>query len=137
MRQTHQCPDPGDAAAKAKARPRRRARRGGKGGEGGNAQRANLYEEVTARIIGELEAGRFPWVQPWGPVPGATEGGVAPGLPRHALTARPYSGIHILILWGDVLQPGHSSQSWLTFRQAPGAGRRVRTGERGPPVVFT
>ena len=27
--------------------------------------RASLYDEVTARIVAELEAGRFPWVQPW------------------------------------------------------------------------
>lgn len=26
--------------------------------------RASLYDEVTNRIIAELEAGRFPWVQP-------------------------------------------------------------------------
>src|SRR3546814_11615021 len=123
MRQTHQCPDPGDAAAKAKARPRRRARRGGKGGEGGNAQRANLYEEVTARIIGELEAGRFPWVQPWGAVPGPTAGGVAPGLPRNALTARPYSGINLPILSGAAIPHGYSPQSRPAFSTARGAGR--------------
>src|SRR3546814_18521680 len=115
MRQTHQCPDPGDAAAKAKARPRRRARRGGKGGEGGNAQRANLYAEVTARINGELEAGRFPWVQPCRALPGATKAVVAPRPPRNALTARPYSGINILIPWAPVTQPPDSSQSMLTF----------------------
>src|SRR3546814_9604023 len=45
--------------------------------------RTNLYDEVTARIITELEAGRVPWVQPWG-----RPGGTAPGLPRNALTAR-------------------------------------------------
>ena len=28
--------------------------------------RASLYEEITSKIIGELEAGRVPWVQPWG-----------------------------------------------------------------------
>ncbi|OYW32417.1 MAG: antirestriction protein ArdC [Rhizobiales bacterium 12-66-7] len=28
--------------------------------------RANLYDEITDKIIAELEAGRFPWVQPWG-----------------------------------------------------------------------
>lgn len=32
----------------------------------GAEPRASLYEEVTARIVSELEAGRFPWVQPWG-----------------------------------------------------------------------
>ena len=30
------------------------------------ADRANIYDEITSRIIGELEAGRLPWVQPWG-----------------------------------------------------------------------
>ena len=28
--------------------------------------RANLYNEITDKIIAELEAGRVPWVQPWG-----------------------------------------------------------------------
>ena len=27
--------------------------------------RGNLYQEVTARIIADLEAGIVPWVQPW------------------------------------------------------------------------
>lgn len=28
--------------------------------------RANLYDEITGKIIAELEAGRVRWVQPWG-----------------------------------------------------------------------
>ena len=28
--------------------------------------RASLYSEITDKIIAELEAGRIPWVQPWG-----------------------------------------------------------------------
>lgn len=28
-------------------------------------ERINLYDEVTARIIAQLEAVRIPWVQPW------------------------------------------------------------------------
>jgi antirestriction protein ArdC len=28
--------------------------------------RASLYTEITDRIVDELEAGRIPWVQPWG-----------------------------------------------------------------------
>lgn len=38
-------------------------------------RRSTLYDEVTAKIVGELEAGRFPWVQPWG-----SAGTAAPGL---------------------------------------------------------
>ena len=94
-------------------------------------QSANLYDEVTAKIVAELEAGRFPWVQPWGRVEGA-----GPGLPRNALTARPYSGINILILWGAVIEQGWPSQSWLTFRQALDAGGCVRKGEQGVTVVY-
>lgn len=66
--------------------------------------RANLYDEVTAQIVGELEAGRVPWVQPWG-----RPGGTAPGLPRNALTARHYSGVNVLILWGAVIEHGFPS----------------------------
>ena len=28
--------------------------------------RTSLYDEITNKIIAELEAGRMPWVQPWG-----------------------------------------------------------------------
>src|SRR3546814_9618250 len=86
---------------------------------------------VTHRIVAELEAGRFPWVQPWG-----RTGIAAPGLPRNALTGRSYSGVNILILWGTVIEQGWPSQSWLTFRQALEAGGSVRRGERGTTVVY-
>lgn len=93
--------------------------------------RTNLYEEVTARIITELEAGRVPWVQPWG-----HPGGTAPGLPRNALTARHYSGVNVLILWGAVIEHGFPSQGWLTSKQALEAGGAVRKGERGTTIVY-
>jgi antirestriction protein ArdC len=95
------------------------------------APRASLYDEVTRRIIAELEAGRFPWVQPWG-----KSSGTGPGLPRNALTGRPYSGVNILILWSAVIEQGWPSQSWLTFKQALEAGGCVRKGERGTTVVY-
>jgi len=93
--------------------------------------RANLYDAVTAKIIAELEDGRVPWVQPWG-----RAGGTGPGLPRNAVTARSYSGVNILILWGAVIEQGWPSQGWLTFRQAQQAGGCVRKGERGVSVVY-
>ncbi|TPG42733.1 DUF1738 domain-containing protein [Sphingomonas koreensis] len=95
------------------------------------AARATLYDSVTARIIGELEAGRFPWVQPWG---GGS--GTAPGLPRNALSARTYSGINVLILWGAAIECGFASQAWLTFKQTQGAVGAVRKGEHGTTVVY-
>jgi len=94
------------------------------------ANRSSLYDQVTNRIIAELEAGRVPWVQPWGRT------GTGPGLPRNALTARCYSGVNVLILWGAVIEQGWPSQSWLTFRQTIEAGGAVRKGERGTTVVY-
>lgn len=93
-------------------------------------ERGSLYQEVTDRIISELEQGRFPWVQPWG---GASAG---LGLPKNAATARRYSGINILILWGAVIEKGFRGQNWLTFRQALALGGCVRRGEKGTSVCY-
>ncbi|USQ95263.1 ArdC family protein [Caulobacter sp. RL271] len=91
----------------------------------------SLYDEVTRKIITQLEAGRFPWVQPWGRAKGA-----ALALPRNGVTGRRYSGINILLLWGAVFEHGYPSQAWVTFRQALAAGGAVRRGEHGATVVF-
>jgi len=96
-------------------------------GRATGAEKPNLYDEVTARIIAELEAGRAPWVQPWG-APGAKAG---LGLPKNALTGRTYSGVNILILWHHVVRAGFATQTWLTYRQAQEMGGHVMKGERG------
>jgi antirestriction protein ArdC len=92
--------------------------------------RQSLYATVTDKIVGELEAGRLPWVQPWG---GAN---AALGFPQNGATGRRYSGINILILWGAVIELGFAQQAWVTFRQALALGGAVRKGERGTTVVF-
>ena len=94
--------------------------------------RTNLYDDITDKIIAELEDGRLPWVQPWG-----TAAAQAPlAMPRNAATSRQYSGINVLILWGAVIQQGYPTQHWLTFRQALSLGGNVRKGERGTTVVY-
>jgi len=53
--------------------------------------RTSLYTEITDKIIAELEAGRIPWVQPWG-----TAAIKAPlAMPRNASTQRGYSGLKV------------------------------------------
>jgi antirestriction protein ArdC len=94
--------------------------------------RANLYDEITDKIIAELEAGRVPWVQPWG----TTAAKAQLAMPRNASTSRQYSGVNVLILWGSVIEQGFTGQSWLTFRQALSLGGHVRRGERGTTVVY-
>jgi antirestriction protein ArdC len=96
----------------------------------GEERRGNLYAEVTARVIAELEQGRLPWVQPWeGAACGCT-------MPENGATGRRYSGINVLILWSAVIERGYGSQRWLTFRQALGLGGNVRRGEKGTTVCY-
>lgn len=92
--------------------------------------RASLYQDITDRIIAELEAGRVPWVQPWAAAAASLT------MPRNATAGRKYSGINILILWNAVIEHGFSTQNWVTFRQALGLGGSVRKGERGTTVVY-
>jgi antirestriction protein ArdC len=112
-------------------------RKRGFGGKGkaalrarGSELRASLYDEVTAKIIAQLEAGCFPWAQPW------SSAAAVPGLPRNAVSGRPYSGVNVLILWGAVIEGCYLSQDWLTFRQALAAGGCVRKGERGHTIFY-
>ncbi|MEE4211470.1 MAG: zincin-like metallopeptidase domain-containing protein [Parvularcula sp.] len=95
--------------------------------------RGDLYEEVTARIIRQMEEGTVPWVQPWTASGG---GGPALGLPRNAATKLAYSGINILLLWGAAQEQSRKSQLWLTFKQALALGGAVRKGEKGTTIVY-
>ncbi|MBR1194201.1 DUF1738 domain-containing protein [Bradyrhizobium sp. AUGA SZCCT0274] len=94
--------------------------------------KASLYEEITGRIIADLESGTFPWAQPWGAGPA----NAALGMPRNAATGKSYSGINVLILWDRLFDQGFASQNWLTFRQALGLGGSVRKGEHGISVCY-
>jgi antirestriction protein ArdC len=94
------------------------------------ADRNGLYQEITNKIIAELEQGRVPWVQPWANVSAPL------GLPRNAATGRAYSGINILILWCAVAERGFNGQNWLTFRQALKIGAHVKKGEKGTTIVY-
>ncbi|MCM8731551.1 ArdC family protein [Hephaestia sp. GCM10023244] len=93
--------------------------------------RANLYQQITDRIIAELEAGRVPWVQPWGTARATI------GLPHNAVSDRRYGGINILTLWDAMVSRGYASHAFLTFRQAIALGGSVRKGERGIGVIYT
>jgi antirestriction protein ArdC len=96
-----------------------------------NPERINLYQQITDRIIADLEAGRVPWVQPWG----TAKAGI--GMPHNAVSSRRYSGINVLTLWHAVVSRGFSNHAFLTFRQAAALGGSVRRGERGVGIIYT
>lgn len=118
--------------------PRRRNAKRATSGAGSEPRR-DLYEDVTAKIVRELEAGRFPWAQPWLSAKGAARGEaatIAAGLPKNVATGAQYSGINILLLWGAAIENGFDRQLWLTFKQARSLGGSVMKGERGSMVVY-
>jgi len=92
-----------------------------------------LYQDVTNRIIAEMEQGAVPWTRPW-----RTQAGTTTGImPANAATGRAYHGINIPILWDAASTRGYPRNVWLTYKQAEAAGAQVRKGERGTHIVFT
>lgn len=89
----------------------------------------DLYSEVTARIVAELEAGAAPWIKPWRATAGHNQ-------PCNAATNRPYSGCNVVLLWMAQAANGWAVPRFLTFKQALELGGNVRKGEHGTKVYF-
>ncbi len=87
----------------------------------------DIYQDVTNKIVNEIESGALPWVKEWS--------GFS-GLPENAITGRQYNGINTLILWLMGGELGFSSHRWCTYKQAREANGFVRKGEKSIPVVF-
>ena len=89
----------------------------------------DLYADVSARILAELEKGALPWVKPWAATPGQN-------VPCNAVSNRPYSGCNVILLW-LARNNGWPTPRFLTFKQAlEEAGGNVRKGEHGTKVYF-
>jgi antirestriction protein ArdC len=88
----------------------------------------NLYANVTARILAELENGSAPWVKPWSATPGKN-------VPHNAATGRPYSGCNVVLLWMEA-NGRFATRRFLTFKQAKDLGGNVKKGEHGFTVYF-
>ena len=91
----------------------------------------DIYAQVTAKIVADLENGVRSWNQPW-----AARGGGEVTIPvRHNGVA--YRGVNVLLLWIEAMRKGFGSPKWMTYNQAQRMGGQVRKSERGSMVVFT
>lgn len=93
--------------------------------------RKDLREQITDRIVASLESGVMPWRKGW-----TNEGGVAPGLPRNAVSGRVYSGGNRLMLMMEGMDKGYADPRWLTFKQAQSLGGGVTKGEKSTPIEY-
>ena len=87
--------------------------------------RFNLYQEVTDKIIAEMEKGTDAWQRTWGS-----------SMPRNISSKRDYNGINTLLLWLEQREKGYATGDWLSFKQARQIGGNVRKGEKGTRIVF-
>ena len=80
-------------------------------------------DDICRFITGRLAAGPVPWqAHP-------------PGLPEHALTGVPFTGINVLLLWQAMQQRSLHSGRWLTGDDLRRLGGRVRDGEKPVTLV--
>jgi antirestriction protein ArdC len=82
----------------------------------------DVYQIVTDKIVGMLEAGVVPWRKPWS----------SAGLPRNLVTKKPYRGINHFLLSASK----YTSPFCLTFKQANELGGSVRRSEQSTVVIF-
>ena len=71
--------------------------------------RRDIYQEVTDRIVGLLEAGTVPWRSPI-----RRKGGA--GGPTNLHAGKPYRGINVVLLAVRAMERGFASDYWLTFK---------------------
>lgn len=84
--------------------------------------KTDIYEEITQRLIAQLEAGTVPWRSPY-----FCKG----GYPRNYSTRKHYRGINVFLLGCQRF----TSPDFMTFLQAKTLGGYVRKGEKGFLVV--
>ena len=78
----------------------------------------DIYQEVTNRIMEQLENGFVPWERPW----------ISAGNAVSHATGKPYSLLNQMLLG----RPGE----YVTFNQCQAEGGKIRKGEKSQMVVF-
>ena len=78
----------------------------------------DIYQEITNRIMAEMEQGQIPWQKPW----------MAAGSAISHTTGKSYSLLNQMLL-------GKAGE-WLTFKQCQAEGGYIRKGEKARMVCF-
>jgi len=94
----------------------------------GQGKRPDVYQIVTDQVISLLEQGKIPWSKPW-------RGGAA-GMPKNAISKKPYRGINTFLLAMTAENKGYDSPYWLTYKQSTDLGGNVKKGEKSTLVIF-
>lgn len=86
---------------------------------------AEIAEEITGKLLAQLEAGVVPWHKPW-----------SGSGPKNVMSKKEYRGINLLLLNMERINMEYSTNWWLTYNQAKKKKGHVKAGEKGTQVVF-
>lgn len=84
----------------------------------------DIYQEVTNRIISQLENGIIPWHKPWS---GLARSGLASGA-YNRISKKSYSLLNQMLLLHD--------GEYATYKQWESLGGKIKKGEKSEIVVF-
>lgn len=88
----------------------------------------DLYKQVTAALIEQMEQGIAVWQQPW--VTSKAH------QPHNGASGRAYNGFNRLYLGWLQEDMGTTDSRWYTYKGATEAGAQVRKGEKSTIVVY-
>jgi antirestriction protein ArdC len=87
----------------------------------------DIHQEVTDKIIKQLEKGCIPWQKPW-----MADGHNLPlTIPKNCATGKKYRGINIVLLWSAVTEHNFQTHEWGTIKQWNSKKEIIRAGEKG------
>ena len=91
------------------------------------ASKTSLYQQITDKLLAQMENGVIPWKRPWK----ILDNGMAE-VPTNYVTKKSYRGINLMLLSCNA----YSRPYYMTYRQAQSQGGQVKKGEKGHLVVF-
>lgn len=89
--------------------------------KGINLDKQQIFEDINAKIIANLEQGKMIWRKPW-----------QTGLPANFISRRIYQGLNFLFLSFDEV----ANPFYLTFLQAQQKELRIKKGSKGRLITF-
>lgn len=85
--------------------------------------KTNIYDQITEKVVAQLENGIIPWQKPWQNAAKGADVAIS-----HE-TGKPYSELNQMLL-------GWRAGEWLTWKQVHAEGGRIKNGAKAEQVVF-
>ncbi|MCF0055557.1 ArdC family protein [Dyadobacter sp. CY356] len=91
----------------------------------------DLHDQITGKIIEQLEQGTAPWRKPWD-----STNDTPFTIPLNKTTGKYYRGINIPLLWLASAEKEYTNHNWGSFKQWAEKKEFVRKGEKATTIVY-